>query len=285
MKTLRNKVVFITGAGSGFGRALALEVASRGAIPVIADISADGIAETARLLDALGAKHLSATLDVRDAAAWQRTAEEAERALGGIDVLINNAGVLSRAESFLELSEEHCRFVFDVNFWGMFHGTRTLVPYLAKRPEAHVVNTSSSLALIGTPMHTIYCASKAAVANYTAVLREELAATRIGVTIVYPGASKTNLGRNVPADSAEQREANAKNFEKFATTSADRVARAIVTAILRRQAVVVTGLDGKAMRLMQRLAPGFGHWMMAAAYRRISDPRLFARLRSLGAAP
>ena len=285
MKTLKNKVVFITGAGSGFGRALALEVASRGSIPVVADISADGLAETGKLLDAAGAKHHRLTLDVRDATAWQRAAAETQDALGGIDVLVNNAGVLSRAESFLELSEAHCRFVFDVNFWGMFHGTRSLAPYLATRSEGHIVNMSSSLALIGTPMHTIYCASKAAVANYTAVLREELAATRIGVTIVYPGASKTSLGRNVPADSAEQREANAKNFEKFATTPAEKVARAIVEAILRRRSVVVTGADGKALSLMQRLSPGVGYRVMAAAYRRISDPQLFARLRSLGDAP
>ncbi len=284
MRTLEEKVVFITGAGSGFGRALALEVAGRGAVPVLADINAEGVAETAGLLSERQARYHCVELDVRQREAWEAAAAEVERELGGIDVLINNAGILSRAESFLELDEEHCRFVFEVNFWGMYHGTRTLAPYLAKRPEAHLVNTSSSLALIGTPMHSIYCASKAAAANYTAVVREELAGSRIGVTTVFPGASRTNLGRNVSADSDEQREANAKNFEKFASTPPEKVARAVVSAILHRRAVVVTGVDGKALGVLQRLAPRTGYKLMAAAYRRISDPQLFARLRQLAGA-
>jgi NADP-dependent 3-hydroxy acid dehydrogenase YdfG len=281
MRTLQGKVVFITGAGSGFGRSLALAMARRGAIPVLADIQEDGLAETGRQLQAIGARFGTQVLDIRDRDQWERAAQATQQTFGGIDVLINNAGVLSRAESFLELAEDHCRFVMEVNFWGMVQGTRVMVPYLAQRPEAHLVNTSSSLALIGSPMHSIYCASKAAVANYTAVVREELRGTAIGVTTVFPGASRTNLGRNVSADSAQQRESNAKNFEKFATTLPEAVAARIIAAILAKRPVVVTGADGHALSFFQRAAPVWGTRLMAAAYRKISDPRLFERLRSL----
>jgi NAD(P)-dependent dehydrogenase (short-subunit alcohol dehydrogenase family) len=283
MRNLESKIVFITGAGSGFGRALALELAARKAIPVVADVDREGLAGTGRLLQERGARFGSQVLDVRSRDAWEQAARDTASEFGGVDVLINNAGILSRAESFLELSEDHCRALFEVNFWGMFYGTRAFVPLLALRPEAHLVNVCSSLALIGTPMASVYCASKAATANFTAVVREELAGSQIGVTAVFPGASKTNLGRNIPVDNAEQREANAKNFERFATTPAEKVARKIVAAIEHRRPVVVSGVDAHFLNWFARLAPRAGYKLMAAAYRKVSDPKLFAGLKALTA--
>lgn len=281
MRTLENKVVIITGAGSGFGRALALEVAQRKGIPVIADVNAEGLAETAALLQATGARYASHVLDIRDRAAWDGVAANVEQEFGGIDVLINNAGAMSRAASFLELPEDHCRFIVEVNFWGMYNGVQAVAPYLAKRPDAHIVNVASSLALIGTTMASIYCASKAAIANYTYVLREELRGTAINVTLVCPGVARTNLGRNVASDTLEEREANAKNFDKFARMSPEMVAKKIISGILGNRRLVTTGVDGMLQSLMQRLAPGFGYWLMATAYRKIADPKLFARLDAL----
>lgn len=281
MRTLQGKVVFITGAGSGFGRCLALEVAKLKAIPVLADVNVEGLAETGRQLQSLGARFGTQSFDIRSREAWEKAAAATEKEFGGIDVLVNNAGVFSLTESFLESSDEHCHFVMDVNFWGMFHGTRTVVPYLAKRPEGHLVNTASSLALIGSPMHSVYCASKAAVANFTAVVREELHGTRIGVTTVFPGASRTNLGRNINAGTAEEREENAKNFDRFAKTLPETVARKMISAILHNKPLVATGTDGRALAFLQRAAPLLGHRLLGAAYRKISDPKLFARLNEL----
>ena len=155
------------------------------------------------------------------------------------------------------------------------------MPYLAKRPEAHIVNVASSLALIGTPMASIYCASKAAIANYTYVLREELRGSAINVTLVCPGVARTNLGRNISADSNEQKEVNAKNFEKFARMPPEAVAKKITAGILSNRRLVTTGVDGMLQGLLQRLAPAFGYWLMATAYRKIADPKLFAKLDAL----
>lgn len=283
MRTLDSKIVIITGAGSGFGRALALEVASLKAVPVLLDVNELGLAETARLLSEKGARHTQHRLDVRDAQRWAEVAEAVIAQFGQADVLVNNAGVMCRPESFLDVAEDHGRFIFDVNFWGMLHGMRAFAPHLAKRPEAHIVNVASTLALIGTPMHGVYCASKAAVASLTAVVRQELAGTSIAVSTVFPGPSKTNLGANVPVDSEEKRRQNAANFEKFAFTPPETVAKKIVSAIRRKRALVTTSPDGAFTQVMQRLSPVGAHALMNKVYRRVSDPAQFASLAKLRA--
>lgn len=281
MRTLQDKIVAITGAGSGFGRATALAVAARGAVPVILDVSEPGLDETAKLLAAQGARCARHRLDVRDKARWEEIAQSIVAEFGQVDALVNNAGVMCRPESFLDVAEDHARFIFEVNFWGMFHGMRAFVPHLARRPEANIVNVASTLALIGSPMHGVYCAAKAAMASLTAVVRQELVGTSINISTVFPGPSKTNLGRNVPTESATQREANARNFEKFAITSPEAVAGKIIGAILRNRSLVTTSADGALTQFVQRLAPVSGHALMGKVYRRISDPQQFASLNQL----
>lgn len=281
MRNLQDKIVVITGAGSGFGRALALEVVRHKGVPVILDVSEKGLAETGELIAKAGGRSRAHVLDVRDAGGWQKVADAVIAEFGHVDVLINNAGVFSRAESFLEITEEHGRFIFDVNVWGPFHGTRVFAPYLAQRPEAAIVNVASSLAIITTPMHSMYCASKAAVASFSSVLRQELADSNVTVTVVFPGPSKTNLGRNVQTNDDAKREEDAKNFDKFAFTPAEVVARKIIAGIRAKKAFVMPSPDVRLMQFMQRLAPSAGINLMGKMYRRISDPKLFSRLRQL----
>ena len=283
MRSLENKVIAITGAGSGFGRALALEVASLKAIPVLLDINEKGLADTAAALAGQGARFAAHKLDVRDVAQWAAAVDAVIAEFGRADVLVNNAGVMCRPESFLDVAEDHGRFIFDVNFWGMLHGMRAFAPHLARQREANIVNVASTLALIGTPMHGVYCASKAAVASITAVVRQELAGTSISVSTVFPGPSKTNLGANVPVDSEEKRRQNAANFEKFAFTPPEAVAKKIVSAIHRNRALVTTSPDGAFTQVMQRLTPVGGHALMNKVYRKVSDPVQFASLAKLKA--
>jgi NAD(P)-dependent dehydrogenase (short-subunit alcohol dehydrogenase family) len=281
MRTLDGKIIAITGAGSGFGRATALAVAKRKGVPVILDVNEQGVAETAKLLGEGGARFAQHKLDVRDAARWAEVVNAIVAEFGGVHALVNNAGVMCRPESFLDVAEEHGRFIFDVNFWGMFHGMRAFVPHLAKQQNANIVNVASTLALIGSPMHGVYCAAKAAMTSLTAVVRDELAHTSIRVTTIFPGPSKTNLGRNVPTNSDVQRELNAKNFEKFAITTPETVANKIVGAMLRNRSLVTTSPDGAFTLLMQRLAPVSGHALMGKVYRKVSDPKQFASLNTL----
>lgn len=284
MKNLTGKIAFITGAGSGIGRALAVELGKAGAKPVLADIDAAGLEETRAILAQQGVTAPTTVLDVRDSEAFNQAAEQCVANNAGVDILINNAGVLSRNVSFLEMDLDHQRFVFDVNFWGMVHGVRAFVPHLAKQPQAALVNVASSIAICGAPFHSAYCASKSAVMEYSEIVRVELAKSSINVTIAFPGASKTALGKNVASMSAEEAEKTAKNFEKFASTSPEAVAAAIVNGIKKRKARVVTGKDGKLTVALAGLFPTGAHKLMGWAYRKIGDPEQYRFIDGLAAA-
>jgi len=281
MKSLNGKIVFLTGAGSGIGRALALQLATEGAITMLADISEPALAETLSMIEARGGRSSIYVLDIRDEQAFQMAAERCIELHGCVDVLINNAGVLSRNVSFLEMDVAHQRFVLDVNFWGMVNGCRAFVPLLAIRPQAALVNLASSLAVCGAPFHSAYCASKAAVLAYSEIMRVELARSPIRITAVLPGAAKTNLGANVASTSLEESEKTSKNFDRFATTTPEAVARQIIRGIKRGKARVKTGADGKALVLLGQLLPVTAHRLMGWTYRKIGDPAQFAYIDGL----
>jgi NAD(P)-dependent dehydrogenase (short-subunit alcohol dehydrogenase family) len=283
MKNLNGKVAFLTGAGSGIGRALAVSLAENGVIPALADINEEGLRETVEILRSRGKTATTHVLDIRDPESFQRAADDCVSKHGGVDILINNAGVLSRNVSFLEMDLDHQRFVFDVNFWGMVNGVRAFVPYLAQRPEASLVNLSSSLAICGAPFHSAYCASKAAVMEYSEIMRIELSRSNIFVTIVMPGAAKTNLGANVAAASAEESAKTAKNFEKFASTTPEAVAAAVIKGVKKRKPRVVTGMDGKSTVALAGWFPSGAHKLMGWAYRKVGDPDQFKFIDAISA--
>lgn len=278
---LAGKIAFITGAGSGFGRELALQLADQGCVVHIADVNEQALAETRALVESRGGKVRSYTFDVRDAEAFASAAEQCVARDGGVDVLINNAGVLSRNVSFLEMDLEHQRFVFDVNFWGMVNGARAFVPHLAKRERASLVNVASSLAVCGAPFHSAYCAAKAAILQYSRVMRQELGRRDIVITVVLPGAAKTNLGANVSAISSEEKDRTVANFNRFARTSAETVARKVIHAIRKGKGRVITGADGKLSVWLGQAAPGFAHRLMGWAYRKVGEPEQYRHIDSL----
>jgi short-subunit dehydrogenase len=133
----------------------------------------------------------------------------------------------------------------------------------------------------GCPLHSAYCASKAAVISYTEVLRQELRGSGIAVTVVLPGAAKTNLGRNIPIEDPARKEQAVKNFERFAITTPDTVARKIIAAIRAKRHSVATGIDGVGLVWMTRHFPRTAHRAMNYAYRRSADPAQFTGLASL----
>ena len=256
MKTLQDKVVVITGAGSGIGRATAMRCAGLGARLALSDIDAAGLAETAGRC--AGSVHTTKVdVGARDEIyAW---AERVNRDVGPADVLVNNAGV-SLSQTIAEMRDEDFEWLMNINFWGVTHGTKAFLPQLLSRPEAHVVNLSSVFGIIAVPTQAAYNASKFAVRGYTEALRQELRATKVRVTCVHPGGIKTNIVKNGrhfadPSGKAADLDTMARDFEREARTTADEAGRQIVDAVLRERPRLLIGLDAVIIDRMQRMFP------------------------------
>ena len=184
MKSLREKVVVITGAGSGIGRALAVEAARRGAFLALSDWNEDGVKETERVAGA--ERSLSRKVNVRSEDAVSAFADEVARELGGAHAIVNNAGV-SVSDYVGTMKRIDFEWLMDINFWGVVRGTEVFLPQLKAKDDAHVVNISSVFGLIGVPSQSAYNASKFAVRGYTEALRQELVGTSVHVTLRAPG--------------------------------------------------------------------------------------------------
>ncbi len=256
MKTLQDKVAVITGAGSGIGRALALDLAGKGARLALSDVDEHGLAETVRLVEAAGVREVrSDRLDVADRAAFRAYATAVAEHFGRVNVVINNAGV-ALAGDFTELEYDDIDWIIGVNFWGVVHGTKEFLPHLIASGDGHLVNLSSLFGLVSMPGQSMYNASKYAVRGMTEAIREEMliAGHRVGVTAVHPGGIKTAIARNSRVAANEDQAATAKFFdEKLAKMTPERAAEIIVKGILTNKARVLVGLDAHALHHLAKL--------------------------------
>jgi len=198
MDTLEDKVAVITGAGSGIGRAIALELAASGAHVVAADIRPDAATRVAGELHALGVRALPMATDVADPAAVAALADRAFEAFGRVDILVNNAGVTWRPfRSVFDASLADWEFILAANLRGVIHGLHAFLPRMKRQPgRKHIVNTASILSHVPLAGHMPYSASKAAVASLSESLAEELAPHGFGVTILCPGFVHTQVTQN-----------------------------------------------------------------------------------------
>ena len=255
MKTLKGAVAVITGAGSGIGRALAQELASRGAQLALADVNNTTLEETRQLLGSAQAR--TYVVNVAEAAAVEAFARNVERDFGRASLIINNAGVALYG-SFQELSLEEFEWLIRINFWGVIYGCKFFLPLLQREPEAHIVNISSVFGLIGPAGQTPYAASKFAVRGFTQALSRELVDTNIAVTCVHPGGIRTPIADNARAGAAtriEDQNAARERFDQVARTLPEKAARVIVNGILRNKARVRIGPDAYLIDFLQRLMP------------------------------
>lgn len=256
MKTLDDKVVVITGAGSGIGRALALDLARRGSHLALSDVDEAGLAETVAQARRAGARTIkSDRLDVADRDAMARYALDVVQELGRVNVVVNNAGV-ALAGDLTDLEYSDIDWIIGVNFWGVVHGTKEFLPHLIASGDGHVVNLSSLFGLISMPGQSMYNASKYAVRGMTEALREEMliAGHPVGVTAVHPGGIKTAIARNARVSAKESKEDTAKLFdEKLAKMTPERAAAIIVNGILKNRARVLVGLDAHALHHAAKL--------------------------------
>ena len=246
MKSLDNKVVAITGAGSGMGREMAILAARRGALLAISDWNPDGLAETVDLVKAAGAREVrSDVLDVSDRAAMGAYATAVAEQFGTVNMVVNNAGVTVTGD-FEDMEYADFDWIVGVNFLGVVNGTKEFLPHLIASGDGAVVNISSLFGLISMPGQTAYNATKYAVRGFTEALREEMLINRhpVTVTCIHPGGIKTGIARNGRKTKGQDATAIDRLFdEKLARMPADKAARIILDAAVTGKARQLVGMD------------------------------------------
>ena len=264
MSEIKGAVAVISGAGSGIGRALATEMARRGAALALADVNAAGLEETRALLGPQAAR--TYTVDVADASAVANFAVAVQRDFGRVSLLVNNAGVALYG-TFAEISLADMDWLMRINYWGVVHGCKFFLPLLEREPDARIVNISSVFGLFGPPGQSAYCSSKYAVRGFSECLREELRATNVKVTCVHPGGIATRIAENARAGSAASTTEFAQarqRFAKVAITTPEEAARVIVKGITENKDRVLIGNDAKRIDFLQRLFPVRATAMLSA---------------------
>lgn len=250
---LTNKVVVISGAGSGIGRATSLLCAKKGAKLAISDVDNDRLQETVAMIKNQGAEVHNQILDVSDWDAWQRYSDVVIQHFGQVDVVLNNAGVTLGSFSIEEVSIEQFKWVMDINFWGMVYGTKAFLTHLKGRPEAAVANISSILGLGAISDQGPYCASKFGIRGFTESLRMEamIDFPHVNVLSIHPGGIQTNIARDANWGDKEISQAEqdkmAKEFEKTFINTADYAATTIVDALEKKKQRLLIGNDAKRM--------------------------------------
>ena len=276
MESLAGKVAAVTGAGSGIGRALALELAGHGARLALSDVDAAGLAETQRLVDAAGTTCTTAVVDVSQRDAVFSWAHDTRAALGQVNLVFNNAGVaLAASAETVRIEDFH--WIMGINFWGVVHGTQAFLPHLRASGEGHVVNVSSIFGMVSMPTQSAYNASKFAVRGYTEALRMELEmeGAPIGVTCVHPGGIATGIAKAQRVDPrlaqvvGEDAESFRRRSDKLIqTTTPQAAAQRILAGVRRNARRVVIGPDARAMDLLARvLGAGYQKLVIGQARR------------------
>jgi NAD(P)-dependent dehydrogenase (short-subunit alcohol dehydrogenase family) len=259
MRDFDGRVAAITGAASGIGRALANELARRGAHVALSDIDDAGLAETVAQCGRFGNRITSRRLDVADRDAVYAWADEVVADHGTVNLIINNAGVALGA-TVESMTYGDFEWLMNINFWGVVYGTKAFLPHLKASGEGHVVNLSSVFGLISVPSQSAYNAAKFAVRGFTDTLRMELdiEGANVSVTTIHPGGIKTNIARNARMDPsvaalAGDADKAVADFERLFITSPEKAAHQILTAVQRDRRRALIGPDAKAIDLISRL--------------------------------
>ena len=264
MSSVRGKVAVVTGAGSGIGRALAIELAARGARVAISDVNEAGLAETSRSAKENGAEVHQEPLDVSDREAFGAYAEAVARHFGVVHQIYNNAGI-AFSRSVLESTYEDYERIFSVNLWGVIHGTKAFLPHLVESGDGHLVNVSSLNGYMAQGEMTHYCASKFAVRGFTEAVRTEMLqhGHPVAVSSVHPGGIRTNIADaalasarelGLPVTDRDERRHRAYN-EKLLRMEPAKAARIIVDGVEAGRARILVGQDAKLVDAVVRLLP------------------------------
>jgi short-subunit dehydrogenase len=273
MTAIRGAAAAVTGAASGIGRALAIELASRGCDLALADRDEAGLqavaAEIAKAHSKAHSQKVSVhRVDVGEPGQIADFAQAAIAAHPSLNILVNNAGVALLGQ-FHEIDQAQMDWLMNINFWGVVHSTRAFLPHLATRREAHIVNLSSIFGIVAPPGQTAYAAAKFAVRGFSESLRHELqmAASPVRLSVVHPGGVLTNIVRNsragVGVTDNERRVQSIERFDAIAKTTPKDAALRIIKGIENNQPRILIGSDARFMDLLQRFRPAT-YWNVMA---------------------
>lgn len=250
---ISNKVFVVTGGGNGIGRDVVLALVKKGARVAAVDLSETGLAETMSLAGGVSDRISTHVVNIADRAAVEALPDAVAQAHGAVDGLINVAGIIHRFARVNDLEFGEIEKVMNVNFYGVLNMTKTFLPHLLQRPEGHIATVSSMGAFVPVPGQTIYGASKAAVKLLMEGLNSELLDTNVGVTVVFPGATSTNIAVNSGAMTTEQ--TTQQSTMKIRMTPSPVVADLILRGIERKSYHVFAGSDSKMMDKLSRIMP------------------------------
>jgi short-subunit dehydrogenase len=264
MTAIRGAAAAVTGAASGIGRALALELAARGADLALADRDEAGLHALASEIGGKGPGKTKVSVHRVDVSEPEQIAAFAQVAIAAhpaLNILVNNAGVALLGK-FTEIDQAQMEWLFNINFWGVVHTTRAFLPHLEKQHEAHIANLSSIFGIIAPRGQSAYSAAKFAVRGFSESLRHELAIAEspVCLTVVHPGGVSTNIVRNSRTGSGvtdnERRAQLIDRFDQMAKTTPREAALRIIEGIEKNKPRVLIGSDARMLDRLQRLYPG-----------------------------
>ena len=273
MKSFHGKVCAVTGAGSGIGRGLGLQLASEGARLALSDINEENVRATVDACRRHGVEAEAYRLDVSDRAAVFAHADEVKERFGAVNLIVNNAGV-AMASTVEETSIEDYEWIMGINFWGVLYGTKAFLPHLIASGDGHVVNISSVFGLIAVPGQSGYNAAKFGVRGFTEALRQEMAIAGhpVGVSCVHPGGIRTSIVRSARISDGDQEEM-AADFERLARTSPESAARTILKGVKRDSAKILIGGDAHVIDVTQRVLGSRYQGLVSWAAKRAEERR------------
>jgi NAD(P)-dependent dehydrogenase (short-subunit alcohol dehydrogenase family) len=253
MKSVRGKRALVTGAASGIGREIALQLALEGAHVYLLDVDADGLAEVVRDARVCGVDAVGVRCDLSKPAEITAALSEMQAAWGTLDILVNNAGVAFYGPTE-KMTAEQWDWLLGINLLAPIQITRELLPTLLSRPEAHILNVCSVAGLVAGARTTAYHVSKFGLVGFTESLRAEYGRRGIGVTALCPGPVRTNLYR--AGISVKKRRASVPEPPAWLSTSPERVASAAMRALRKNQRFVLLTPIAYVLYNAKRFAPG-----------------------------
>ncbi len=252
---VQNKTIVVTGAGSGMGRELCLLLLKKGARIAGIDLNASALEETVKIAGADENRFKTFVVNITDRNTVEKLPEQVVAHFGAVDGIINNAGIIQKFIPVNDLSIEDMEKVMNVNFYGTVFITKAFLPFLLKRPEAHIVNISSMGGFIPFPSQTVYGASKAAVKLFTEGLYAEMKNTAVRVTVVHPGAVATNITKNSGLNTPAITETEGAKSSMLLT--APKAAKIIIAGMEKNKYRVKVGKDAQLLDFLYRLNPKF----------------------------